>query len=125
MRLAHLMPPMTLTQIRHAEAQETQLRKRLKKGHWQDFVATAPAQVTYGPRQPTRADVLLGVPEDDISLDLLQRTYRPAPAVLTWLHEYFDAASHEGPRASTASFWLLVPAVTPQGSASAPSVSPL
>ena len=124
MRLAHLMPPMTLTQIRTAEAQETQLRKRLKKGHWQDFVATAPAQVTYGPRLPTRADVLLGVPEDDITLDLLQRTYRPAPAVLTWLHEYLDAASHEGPRTSTASFWLLVPAVTPQGSASAPSVSP-
>ena len=116
---------MTIAQIRAAEAQETHLKKKLKKGHWQAYVATAPAQATYGPRRPTRADVLLGVPEDDITLDLLQRTYRPTPAVLTWLHEYFEAASQEGPRTSTAGFWLLPPAALSRGSVTAsPSVSP-
>ncbi|CAE7255240.1 unnamed protein product [Symbiodinium sp. CCMP2592] len=118
LRLAHLMPPMTLAQIRLADAEEVQRRKKLKKGQWQAFEATTPAQPTFGPRRPTRAEMLLGLDEEDVTLDLLARTFRPKPSVLAWLNEYFDEASREGPRTSTAGYWLQPPSGAPSVSVS-------
>ena len=107
LRLVHVMPPLDLAAIRLAETEDVQRRKALKRGRWQEFSATVPAQQTLGPRPPTYSELLRDLSDEDIHLSLLQRAFRPSAQVLDWIWDYVESKSTEGPRQTATSIWLL------------------
>ena len=107
LRLVHVVPPLSLEEIQQAEADDKKQKKALKLGKWKEYQAVTPAAQAFGPRQPTHSEVLTGLDEDDVPVSLLQRIYRPTPDVVSWIREYAEGRSAEGPRHSTSAFWLL------------------
>ena len=108
-RLLHASSPMTMEQVREAEAAETTRRKKVAKGSWSHFQPAEPPLPVYGPRQPVFAEAIAGLDEDELTVGRLTRLFRPHPADVSWLMNYVSASSTEGPRALAVDFWLLPP----------------
>ena len=108
-RLAHVLKPMTLTDILEAEAVDRLRAKDIRKGKWRVFEPAQPVVTAYGPRAPTYTEALGDGTDASITLDRLQRQYRPSAAVLAWVNAYISGASVEGPRQEATDFWLKRP----------------
>ncbi|CAE7459879.1 unnamed protein product [Symbiodinium sp. KB8] len=108
-RLLHVSPPMTMEQVRDAEADDTSRRKKVAKGSWTHFRPAEPPLPVCGPRQPIFAEAIAGLDEDELTVGRLTRLFRPHPADVSWLMTYVSDSSTEGPRALAVDFWLLPP----------------
>ena len=110
MRCAHLFPPMSMSEVRQAERSSAEAKRKLRKGVWKDY--TPPQHVTsiLGPPLPTRQE---RYPEgEDTVLSDLKPVYVPSSSVISWLTEYIEGTSQEGPRQTAASFWCSRPCFT-------------
>ena len=109
MRVLHIIPSLSLPDVVEAERWDKQQLKKLKAGSWQAYHAAAPAQVALGPRTPTYTEVFGDLTDESITLDRLQRQFRPSAAIVHWVTRYVQGASKEGSRGETTDFWLLRP----------------
>ncbi|CAE7679227.1 hypothetical protein AK812_SmicGene11435 [Symbiodinium microadriaticum] len=103
LRASHLMPPLTITQVKEAEAEDKLLTRKLKHGNWQLFSAAPPILPVYGPVQPTREELrnFLG---DEAPLSLLQDP--PADLdLVTWVRREAGFTTVEPVRVKAVSFW--------------------
>ena len=100
---------MALTDILEAEAVDRLRAKDIRKGKWKVFEPAQPVVTAYGPRAPTYTEALGDGTDESITLDRLQRQYRPSAAVLAWVNAYISGASVEGPRQEATDFWLKRP----------------
>ena len=64
LRASELMSPMSLVDVKTAEAEDTSRAKKLRKGSWQLFSAAPPALAVFGPLQPTRPELRTYLGED-------------------------------------------------------------
>ena len=101
-RLLFLIAPLTVSEVHEVEADHKLHLSRLHKGHWAEFHATLPAARAFGPRQPTADE---RGQDEDLSLELLGRLYRPSSEVQSWIYEYIEGRSTEGKRPDSVDFW--------------------
>ncbi|CAE7326979.1 unnamed protein product [Symbiodinium sp. KB8] len=123
-RLLHVMPPLTLEQVREAEGQEARRKGKVAKGAWTQFRAAEPPIPYYGPRQPLYAEAIADLSEEETTLERLRTLYRPHPEDVEWLMNYIADASEEGPRAMAAEFWLTPPAALSSTQSESPEAAP-
>ena len=76
-RCAQVIAPLPLSDVRAIEQDGRANKARIKKGAWQAYQAATPATVAFGPRNPSHAEIISGLDEQDIFLDRLARVYRP------------------------------------------------
>ncbi|CAE7285274.1 unnamed protein product, partial [Symbiodinium sp. CCMP2456] len=114
LRAAHVIPPLSLSDVRQAESLAKSQAARIKKGAWREYVPPCAAALAYGPRIPTGPERLTGLPDDDEDLPLsgLRPPYTPPASVVAWITDYIGESSKEGPRAATVSFWGSRPGFT-------------
>ncbi|CAE7354823.1 HERC4 [Symbiodinium microadriaticum] len=108
-RLVHVLQPLTLPDILEAEDTDRRRARDLRKGRWGAYEPAQPVAIAYGPRAPTYTEALGDATDETITLDRLQRQYRPSAAVLEWVNAYISGASVEGPRQEATDFWLKRP----------------
>ena len=97
------MPPLTLPQVREAEAAENAVRRKLKHGGWQHYAAAPPILPVFGPVQPTRSE-LRGYLGEDAPLSLL--TDPPMDLdLVTWVRQEASYTTSEPARTGPVSFW--------------------
>ena len=101
-RLLFLIAPLTVSEVHEVEADHKLHLSRLHKGHWAEFHATLPAARAFGPRQPTADE---RGQDEDLSLELLGRLYRPSSEVQSWIYEFIEGRSTEGKRPDSVDFW--------------------
>ena len=103
LRACDLMPPMSLSDIREAEAADKARARMLRKGDWQLYAAAPPAIPACGPPQPTRAE-LRSLLQEDMPLSLLADPPQD-PALVTWVRSEASFTTKEPTRTGTSSFW--------------------
>ena len=101
--------PLTVSEVREAEATDRARDKARRRGDWQAHVSTRPPLAFYGPRLPSYEDALSGLDEAEITLGRIQTLYRPSKQVQEWVQGTLDRHSTEGPRAGTNEFWVQRP----------------
>ena len=111
-RVCHLVPCLSITEVREAEGQDSRAAKRLRQGVWQQFSATLPAVQAEGPRALT-ADEYVAEFGESIDLSHLGRLFRPEPSTVEWIESFVSERSSEGPRGTAAAFWACRPALHP------------
>ena len=108
-RCALVFPPLTVSEVREAEATDRARDKARRRGDWQAHVSTRPPLAFFGPRLPSYAEALSGLDEAEITLGRIQTLYRPSKQVQEWVQGTLDRHSTEGPRAGTNEFWVQRP----------------
>ncbi|CAE6971530.1 unnamed protein product, partial [Symbiodinium sp. CCMP2592] len=106
LRSAHLVPPLSIVQIREGESDEALRRKKIKHGGWQCYSAATPVLQCQGPLAPTYHEAIEGLDEDELTLERLKTLFRPLPETVAWVEESVNRESKEGARSGTADFWL-------------------
>ncbi|CAE7717956.1 abcF4 [Symbiodinium sp. CCMP2592] len=124
MRLLHVMPPLTMAEIKEVEAADRAIGAKIKRGHWQSYRATLPPVPWYGPRAPTYSEATAGLEEGDLDLHRIAQLYRPHPRDVDWMSSYCGEVTVEGPRKQATDFWLTRPSALP-GHDTATTVSPV
>ena len=109
LRVVHLVRPLTVAELRSVEAADKARSRKIAKGQWTAFLAAAPASIAFGPRLPLYSEAIAGLTEAELTVERLQRLYRPSPSVLHWITQHVDAASHEEDRHTSLDFWLSRP----------------
>ena len=108
-RCAMVFPPLSVAEVREAEAADRARDKARRRGDWQAHVSTRPPLAFYGPRLPSSEEALSGLDESEITLCRIQTLYRPSKQVQEWVQGTLDRHSSEGPRTGTNEFWVQRP----------------
>ena len=105
-RVSHLLPPMTLEQIKREEEPETRREKQLHQGVWHVYTGIQQQSVLFGPTMPTEEERYHGLDFllEEVPISELQRTSRPTAEVLKWVSTHVGARSTEGPRTTSKKF---------------------
>ena len=108
-RVAQVIAPMTIAEVRECEADEVRRHKLIKQGTWGAYRAAPPPLQAFFPRLPTASEAVSSPDDEDALLSDLIVRYRPSAQTLTWVRSWIDGASTEGPRADVMDFWTLRP----------------
>ena len=108
-RLLHTMRPLTMLEIKEADALDKARSKKVKGGQWRAYQAALPAVPVFGPALPTYLEATQGLSEEDFTLDRMAKLYRPKPSTVAWIMDFVSGTSVEGPRAAAVDFWLTRP----------------
>ena len=103
LRASHLLSPMSLVDIKTAEAEDGGRLRKLRHGNWQVYSAAPPALSVYGPAQPTRSELRDWLAED-APLSLLVDPPHD-PSFLEWIRAEASVTTQEPPRCTAVSFW--------------------
>ena len=103
-RVARLIRPLSLEEVREAELETKTLKRKVDHGRWELYRAPALACTAEGPRILT-AQERAEVEGEDMALSTLSRLYHPCPNFLREVDEFIASRSVEGPRKTAAGFW--------------------
>ena len=103
-RVARLIPPLSLDEVRLAEQDCKRLKRQVVHGKWELYKAPEQVQVAAGPKLLT-AHERVELEGEDIPLQTLARLFHPCPDFLRRIDTYIADRSQEGPRRTAASFW--------------------
>ena len=103
LRASELMPPLTLPQVKEAEASEKTTRHKLRHGGWQLYTSAPPALPVFGPAQPTRPELRTFLGED-VPLTLLSDPPVDLDLV-AWVRQEAGFTTTEPARIGAVSFW--------------------
>ena len=103
-RVARILRPLSLEEVREVELQARSLKRRVDHGCWELFRTPQAVAVAAGPRILTaqeRADA----EGEDMALSTLSRLFHPCPTFLQEVEDFIAGRSVEGPRRTAAGFW--------------------
>ena len=103
-RVARILRPLSLEEVREVELQAKSLKRRVDHGCWELFRTPQAVAVAAGPRILTaqeRADA----EGEDMALSTLSRLFHPCPTFLQEVEDFIAGRSVEGPRRTAAGFW--------------------
>ena len=103
-RSACLMPPLTMPEVADAERTFKAYKRRVAKGHWEDFHTPTAACFAAGPKQLTASE-RVECEGEGMLLSTLSRLFHPCPVFLRRIEAYNGDRSQEGPRRTAARFW--------------------
>ena len=114
LRVCHVLPALSVEQIRDVEGPEVAKAKQVAKGNWQAYEGYSSRTHMFGPPLPTFSERCqdLDFHSEDIPLYLLARAFRPSAQVVEWIQQHVDGRSVEGPRVSAKRFWHMHPSVS-------------
>ena len=103
-RVARLIRPLSLDEVREAELEAKSLKRKVDHGCWELFRTPKVACVAAGPRILT-AQERAEAEGEDMALSTLSRLFHPCPTFLQEVEDFIASRSVEGPRRTAAGFW--------------------
>ncbi|CAE7942657.1 CFDP2 [Symbiodinium necroappetens] len=103
-RVARLIPPLSVDEVKDAERDCKRLKRQVVHGKWELYKAPEQVQVAAGPKLLT-AHERVAAEGEEISLRTLAGLFHPCPDFLRRVDAYIADRSQEGPRRTSASFW--------------------